>query len=814
MSAPNAVEPGMQAPQLERTYPIAYVKNKTSPVYQHQRIKWEELIADLGKCVLGEKDGQGWLPADVPLGPRNQSRVKGVSLLVLDIEADAHAAKDESGKPLLDHNGDIIKVVTGKEPPAFDEMIAELDLWDWRYLLHTSYSHCAEHSRFRIVLDLSRSLVQSKNEHEMRTLAVHVAGMLGLSYCMDTSCLESARLFYTPRAPADRLALFRSVTGGDNPLDVSKLLAEAEGIEQARKYIPVSKPGKTGTVIGTFNDNHDAGAIVDAHPDRYEFKGPGRWLYCESTTGMPGVRLLPEKDGKSTIYSSHSGDPLSNGHAHDAFSVYCILDHGGDVSKAVKAAARILGMDGHNAPGVDFDSRAADFPPEYEAEATSADPEPALGYPAPFRGVMAETVTAALSVAVKQQPDLCTLAALLGMAGACDGVFALPSGMRLNLYGCGVAGTGEGKDAPRSVAIALTKAADGNLIGRPASGPGLEDALPDSGASLMALDEIAHFFAAVNGDNAPPHLIELAGTLLQLFSAGKGDYYTRTRATAKGTTPARILKNPVVSLLGFSTPEKLGEAMGVSNIEDGLLGRFLFAFGQSGEPPRRTTGRFSLPSFAQNAAAAVKSGIAVADFFVVQNDDGGSTVQGNADRLIHIKITDEAEIRLGELLVKFDRQRLDVKTAFGKALLTRSAEKCERVAGVIAVWDNPCSPVITLEHVTWAESLLLASDSALIRFSVEFMHGGKVQSNAAKVLALIKRARNGELKPQKKHEPPLVSIGLAPRSMVLRASKLNKKEFDDAIEYLDALGDIEDSTIEKSHPNGRKEFMHGLVLKR
>ena len=818
MNAQSQEEAGV-VEAAERTYPTAYVSSKTSRIEKRNEITWRAIGAGLGKITKGKKDGKGWMPADISIGQRSAARVKAVSMLVLDVEADAEAVLvlDESGQPakdkygknvsVLDEYGDIVKRVTGKAPPSFDEMIAELDLWGWRYILHTSYSHTEEHERFRLILDLSRSLVgPAKGDHEIKLLAPYVAQRLGLTYCVDKSCIEPGRFFYTPRAPSDaRLALFRHASGGSNPLDVAALLSEAAAMKQAVKQsASTSKAGKSGGVIDAFNDAHDVGAIIEANG--YDPAGRERWIFVGSSTGMPGVRLLPERNGKQMIYSSHSGDPLNDGHAHDAFSAWCILEHGGDTRKAVAVAAKLLGLDAHKAPPVSYQEIAEDFSvveSESPANAPHVEPEgPLIGYPAPFRGVMADTVTAAVAAAAKPQPDLCTLAALVGMAGACSGIFALPSGMRLNLFACGVAGTGEGKDAPRSVATEITRSGGGELLGRPASGQGLEDSLPSTGASLVALDEVAHFFGAVNAADAPTHLVELAGVLLQLFSASKGRYRTRTRAAGRGAGASRDIRNPMLSLLGFSTPEKLGAAMGVSNIEDGLLGRFLFAFGQEDVVPRRGRAAFALPDQVKLAARALKEGITTAEFVAGLDDKDSITIQ----------IEDTAEAKLCEMLREFDQRRRQVQSAFAKALLTRSCEKAERVAGVLAVWDCPAAPVMTLEHVVWSEALLIASDAALMRFSSEFMHGGEVQANAQRIMKIIPRANAGELKPQKRHEERLLARGLAPYSMVLRYSKLNKKDFCDALEYLYDLNELQTVEVFSNHPNGTKLKTRGLEL--
>ncbi|MEJ3576538.1 VapE domain-containing protein [Pseudomonas fragi] len=88
------------------------------------------------------------------------------------------------------------------------------------------------------------------------------------------------------------------------------------------------------SVIEQFNRAHDVESLLTAHG--YTQHGH-RWLCPQSSTGLPGVSVT---DGK--VYSHHGADPLANGHQNDAFAVFCLLEHGGDVPKAVKAAACLL----------------------------------------------------------------------------------------------------------------------------------------------------------------------------------------------------------------------------------------------------------------------------------------------------------------------------------------------------------------------------------------------------------------------------------------------------------------------------------------
>lgn len=102
-----------------------------------------------------------------------------------------------------------------------------------------------------------------------------------------------------------------------------------------------ARPTEHGDVIGTFNRSYDIGSILVNN----NYKQAGRrWLAPNSSTGIPGVCQLPDSD-PVMVYSFHGSDILCDDHAHDAFSAYCILEHGGNISAAVAQAAKDLGIE-------------------------------------------------------------------------------------------------------------------------------------------------------------------------------------------------------------------------------------------------------------------------------------------------------------------------------------------------------------------------------------------------------------------------------------------------------------------------------------
>lgn len=411
---------------------IALVENRMSGVVKTWLADWEKLSHRLARCDVGEKDGRGWMPADIEPGQRIAERVKSVSLLVFDVEAKAETVDGE-------------KKIIGPEPPVTEAMSAEVGLWGWRCILHTSYNHTAEHPRYRLTFALSRPLARD----EVKPLGLHVAAQLGIGDCIDTGCLEPARLFYLPRCPADRIDGFHHADTQGEALPVDELLAEAARINEAIKQAKEKRQtGRSASVIEAFNNAHDVGLILEQHG--YKAHGRRRWLWPGSTTGLPGVRLLPDAV-PPRVYSSHGGDPLNDGHAHDAFDLWRILRHGGDMTAAVKDAAWICGMETRTKrqPGKDPDDWPEPMPLQRPMTEPTAFPVDALGE---ILGGAAKKMAEAIQAPMAICGNAVLAAATLATQGLADVVI---DGRRFPLseYFMSIGESGERKSAVDKVAL-------------------------------------------------------------------------------------------------------------------------------------------------------------------------------------------------------------------------------------------------------------------------------------------------------------------------------------------------------------------------
>jgi P4 family phage/plasmid primase-like protien len=315
---------------------VGIVDDCRSPIRATVAFSLRQIYNRYRKPIVGTKDGSGLVMGDIAVGPRKNNNVASISFLALDIEEPGPAYRTDG------HRSEI--------PPSFDDAKSLLEKLGLACIIHTTYSHTPQSPRYRIIFVPTESLEPAR----MKAAVAYAAKLTGLERCYDRACSDPARLFYEPRCAEARLADYKCAMLDGSALEIP--LAEPACLPDRQ----VASPGRDSGPIGDFNAAHSVEDILAVHgylptaclsadmgqagiagadlPLPTGQAGTGqaggkRWLWPGSKTGMPGVRLLDN----GLIYSSHNGDPLCNGHAHDAFSLYTILDHGGDFKAAIKA---------------------------------------------------------------------------------------------------------------------------------------------------------------------------------------------------------------------------------------------------------------------------------------------------------------------------------------------------------------------------------------------------------------------------------------------------------------------------------------------
>ena len=340
----------------------------------------------------------------------------------------------------------------------------------------------------------------------------------------------------------------------------------------------------------------------------YKKKGK-RWLAPSSSTRIPGVVVFSDQDHQK-CYSHHGSDPIADGFAHDAFDLLCILQHNGDIKRALDEAAQVAGVERHppkHKPDVTLDLDAAMAKQEERKKARNTpdavvtrDDTPVKAVPVKASasdemiydvpeypehllkpgGIVQKLAEWILQTAQKPQPIL-ALAAALSVVGTVLGrKVATSTGLRTNYYMVGVAGTSAGKDHARKCVKVLFQAAGlSDLLGGEelASGTALLARAADHPVSLFQIDELGLMLKAVATKGAGPHLASIVTNLMKLFSSS-GTVYHGTEYADRKTKERKDIAYPCIGLHGTTTPETLWPALGSQDVVSGYLNRMIMLF--------------------------------------------------------------------------------------------------------------------------------------------------------------------------------------------------------------------------------------------
>ncbi len=135
-----------------------------------------------------------------------------------------------------------------------------------------------------------------------------------------------------PRLSMDQVRTLLAVATGLDQCPKTRQQKEKEA--KAAKIKP--RKGASKNIIGQFNDAVTIRSILEKHG----YSGSNGKMI---RPGGKSASVIIFDDKKSFHHSSN--DPLNDGHAHDSFSIFCELEHGGDVTAAVKAAMDRLGIE-------------------------------------------------------------------------------------------------------------------------------------------------------------------------------------------------------------------------------------------------------------------------------------------------------------------------------------------------------------------------------------------------------------------------------------------------------------------------------------
>lgn len=545
---------------------------------------------------VGSKDGPYFLRGSCNGGRSDAAMVQAENLLII-IDGDSS----------ISDAGEIVE--GAPDPKLAHEAMKQAGI---EHLIYTSHSHQKHGQDF----NKWRLLVPSDATARNLTCGIDaILDILHLSGVKVAPVSENNKLsqpWFFPRLEASRAAFYYCAsyeTG--QPFKVPESLPD-----------PIQAPASAMPKC-------QGESVVQAYCDRYPIRQKvaemgfkliraNRYLPPESKSGIAGAKILTgERDGRERLYIHNTSHKLS-GRGLDSFDLYCEDEHNGDFKAAVKAAAELLGL------AATDDAFALFIASEDQTEAPEPDPLPVdvsgvnIENPPGLAGEICQHLNKTAKRPLPLIYPIVALQMLSLVAGARKGI----DNSKLNLLTLAIAPSAAGKEHGQSwfAATAAQLKLGRHVVGGISSDVDMIRNLIDGdGRCCYRIDEIQGLFNAIKSKNANTYeskigdlILTLATSKAYMFAGNHRrqflkeidqeiDHLKKRIAKAEEQPQAeteetpdveklnRALRwlfkkrdfiengwpDPVVSIMGHSTPGGLDCYITEENIDSGSIGRYL-----------------------------------------------------------------------------------------------------------------------------------------------------------------------------------------------------------------------------------------------
>ena len=464
------------------------------------------------------------------------------------------------------------------------------------------------------------------------------------------------------------------------------------------------------------------------------------------------------------VFSSNA-DPFPPGFNGSPFTVYALLEHGGDTTAAAKdLLAQGYGKAADPCAGVDLSGIMAQVkapkaaePVEREPENPGHLPERLLDVP----GFVNDLKDYTLRTAKYPNRPLALAGALAMLSMLTGRKFRNASDNRTNLYLLALAPSSAGKDAPRRVNMSLAvQTGYGDHMGDAfASGEGLEDALTLTPCMLFQTDEIAFLFNSLKGTES--RFNTMNAVLLKAFTSANGVYARRRKAIQTGrnagTPLPTSIRNPHLVLYGTATPEKFYQSLNKDELVNGLVGRCLVFEGERRRMNDHLVVGEAFPDSVLNAIAALR-------------DIGRENLLTGEPEVSEIPETPEARALAARLEAEANKHyddAYDRRQDAEMAIWGRAFEKAEKLAMLYALSRSVTSPQLTPEAYRWGWAMAEFTTKRLLYMADCYVYDSEFDKELQKVLRILRE-----------------NDGVMAHSRLLKKSHLDKDTFRKVVDTL------------------------------
>jgi len=523
---------------------------------------------------------------------------------------------------------------------------------------------------------------------------------------------------------------------------------------------PTDVSGRPGD---DFSERGDVRAVLQKHG--WTLVKPGEneyWRRPGKTRGWSATL----KDRVFFCFTS-GAPPFKEGTAYSAFSVYGLLEYGGDFARAAAALrAEGFGADVPNQDDVDLSGilgvARAEEPAAPPAAAPGPFPDDLLRVP----GFVGEVMDYCLQTAPYPNPVMAFCGALSLQAFLAGRKVRDPGDNRTNVYLLGLAHSSAGKDWPRKVNTRVLHGVGlAECLGeRFASGEGVQDALFLTPSMLFQTDEIDGMLQSINKAKDARHE-GIMSTLLTLYSASNSVFPMRRKA---GKESPGVIDQPCLVIFGTAIPNHYYEALSERMLTNGFFARMvIIEAGQRGSgqepsirdvPPRVLETAQWWADYQPGERRGNLLDIYPVPAVVEQSDE--------ARRLL-VEVRQEAEAEYAKAEVKND--------SVGTTVWGRVSEQVRKLALIYAVSENHLSPSIGQAAVAWASRFIMHQTRRMLFMAFSHVAENPFHAECLKLMQKLRDAPGQELT----------------HSVLLKRMKIDAKNFRDLVNTLMQRGDVE-----------------------
>jgi hypothetical protein len=341
-----------------------------------------------------------------------------------------------------------------------------------------------------------------------------------------------------------------------------------------------------------------------------------------------------------------------------------------------------------------------------------------------------EIVTFISETGPKRQKAL-ALAAVLSFAATLVGrKVKTETGLRTNLYLCGIADSGYGKNHARQVISALMRDPQNGtsemLSMKLGTGAGIVALLEKTPCKLFLHDEFGLFLRSVSSENAPKFWRDVAEVLNDMFSEANGVYHS----TATKMDGAVIIDNPNLSIYATSTPEEFYGALTKTMLNSGAIARFLFVPGDGSAKLRIDSDQCeaTIPDTIKNH---------VREVIKISPDLEKLLGVDAIEKAIKIKFTPDARQAWDSFRIEMDN--LMIKNAEGgfSSIYNRAGEHAAKIALVVSCYELHAE--IGVQAMQWAILFVKNAVSGLVDALHANMSENLHEQQAKRILEIIRK---------------------------------------------------------------------------